>query len=426
MDNTTSVETLKLTQLLTRWPDYSRENIYELSDQGYFGLYIKPYRKRKTYHDIEKYLEKLKEQEPENIYYKELMQYFIDFTTNHTFIIEYKPGYARLPSSAEVKIFPLCQTSSISFLNQYKRIEFYESNNTFGIVKENNRYFCNSFLLHASSLTGKWSEGYKGYFSEEDIFVFRDQIEHFESLMKNQTIINSEQPIAQELLSIPVEKAVTPAWVKQNQHKGNELPKFKTDQEIATLIYAGHTVFIPNVKGLKQIAFLVNNPNKDISSLQLMQMDNQIIIENDTENATELQQQGIATDPFQQGNNDPELDQKARSEIKARLQFLEEKITDAQDQGDIEAVERYKDEQDSILHVFQASTTHKKKSRQHKTPADKAREAVRQNILVALKRIKKVHPDLSKHLEVSLTTGMWCRYSPVLVLHNCESLSHSL
>ena len=182
MSKSLLIKTLKLPKLLERWPDFSLENIYELADQGYFGLYIKPHRKVKNSYNIQKHIEDLIKKEPENEYYKELMECFNNFIANNLALIENKPGYARLPTSPESKIFPPCEISSIQFLNQHKKIDFYEFNNILGIVKLNGRCVCNSFLLRATTLTNKYPNGYKGSFSEEDIFVFVDQIENFEDL----------------------------------------------------------------------------------------------------------------------------------------------------------------------------------------------------------------------------------------------------
>jgi hypothetical protein len=45
-------------------------------------------------------------------------------------------------------------------------------------------------------------------------------------------------------------------------------------------------------------------------------------------------------------------------------------------------------------------------------PAEKARTAVTWRIRNAIKKIGQAHPELGRHLEVSIRTGIFCVYAP--------------
>jgi hypothetical protein len=49
--------------------------------------------------------------------------------------------------------------------------------------------------------------------------------------------------------------------------------------------------------------------------------------------------------------------------------------------------------------------------------AERARSAVTHRIRAALRRIGDAHPQASRHLERSVTTGTFCRYDPEEPVH---------
>ena len=166
------IETLTIKQLLTRWNNrYSLENIYEIANQGYFGVYFRLPQERKIYLDIEGYLNDRLTKSPNKTHYIALKNEFHKFISTYPLLLEEKSGYARLATPVEEKIIPRCTTGSINSMIRGRKIAPIECNcNTFGFVKENNKYVTNSYYRNLD----------KNFCSEENCFVFIDQINLFE------------------------------------------------------------------------------------------------------------------------------------------------------------------------------------------------------------------------------------------------------
>jgi hypothetical protein len=49
--------------------------------------------------------------------------------------------------------------------------------------------------------------------------------------------------------------------------------------------------------------------------------------------------------------------------------------------------------------------------------AERARSAVTQRLRATIRRITEDHPELGRHLDVSITTGTYCTYRPEHPVH---------
>ena len=154
---------LSITQLQQRWNGVALKNIYELADQGYFGLYAQStIRRRRAYSIIQ-----------ENPIFEE-----------KPYLFESKDGYVRLATKAEVDILPLSESGSIAILIRNGGMDFFDYNNVVGFVYDREQYVANSYSFYRdppSHLRENMLKNYKGYFGEEDLFVFEDQIKAFET-----------------------------------------------------------------------------------------------------------------------------------------------------------------------------------------------------------------------------------------------------
>jgi len=199
------IDTLTIKQLSERWPQYSELNIFELANQGHFGLYYRPRIKRQTFHcvidDINKmiaYYEKMHgsyesytDPLPSHSKneYKEAIRSFnltkeklLTFIKQKSYLFQNILGFERLAVPIEVEACRSCEASSIEAIITYGKIILSRDvNNTFAIAKIDDRFICNSYRLHQeASLTYKLPEDYKGYIDTDDLFVMADQIEAFE------------------------------------------------------------------------------------------------------------------------------------------------------------------------------------------------------------------------------------------------------
>lgn len=177
--------------------------------------------------------------------------------------------------------------------------------------------------------------------------------------------------------------------------------------------YDGIVAHTPIRTGEQYIEQLLKNPRKDIDAILLVRQRNFNVVDTGyIENSYELVDQGICDSPFTGGSHQPVYDGRAMAEIKQRLKEIDDEIKESTACDDIDAIEQLKNEKEDILETFSANMKLNKQSRTFSTPAQQARQSVRQNINKALKRIEKIHPKLHQHLILYIKTGSTCQYSP--------------
>ncbi len=184
-DTDLKFETLTISQLLNRsswWNKRSLDNILELADKGYFGLYFKPAvlirdSKIETYTHIEGTLKSLLRGynsmgETENNNYKILNEKFNDFCKNHEPLLNPVVGSKRLATAMEVTIYPSCESGSIRCFRRELVIKGLEYNNHFGFMSINGE-----IVSHGYDFRGK-------RIYEDNLFVLVSQIEEYERKQK--------------------------------------------------------------------------------------------------------------------------------------------------------------------------------------------------------------------------------------------------
>ena len=164
---------------------------------------------------------------------------------------------------------------------------------------------------------------------------------------------------------------------------------FRCDGEVWILEFGGRTVQLKDSKGLRDIARLLARPGHDIAVQEL------------TTSSTKTESDG------------PELaDRTAIAAYRRRLIDLEEQRTDAEAMHDPARAERATIERDALITELSAVTGLGGRARQAGSDAERMRKAVGNRIRDAQRRIERIHPELGRHLRVSIQTGTFCRYEP--------------
>jgi len=152
--------------------------------------------------------------------------------------------------------------------------------------------------------------------------------------------------------------------------------------------YQGTSVTIKSTKGLRDLARLLSQPFEEIHCLEL-------------------------TGSKELVSGDVELtDEKSKNEYKRRLIQLQEEIHEAELSHDETKIELLTTEYDQIIDHLSATLGLKGKSRKASTSTDRARAAVTLRIRDSIKKMKAVHPQLARHLDNSIKTGIFCSYTP--------------
>jgi predicted ATPase len=165
---------------------------------------------------------------------------------------------------------------------------------------------------------------------------------------------------------------------------------FRRDGPLWTLSFDGHTVHLPDLKGLHDLARLLAAPGEDLHCLELA---------------------GAAGLP-PQADAGPLLDEQARSDYRRRMQELAEEADLAATAGDPVRAERAREELDALTEAVAAAFGLGGRPRKAGDPAERARSTVTARIRSAVAKVEEAHPALGRHLQNSVRTGTFCSYRP--------------
>jgi len=164
---------------------------------------------------------------------------------------------------------------------------------------------------------------------------------------------------------------------------------FRWEGEVWRIEFAGRAARLRDSKGIRDIAVLLAEPGRDIAVQEL------------TQSARDGDSQVMDL-----------ADQTAIAAYRRRLIDLEEECSDAQVMHDLARAERAESERDALITQLAAVTGLGGRARQAGSASERMRKAVGNRIRETLRRIEQVHPELARHLRVSIRTGTFCRYEP--------------
>jgi 50S ribosomal subunit-associated GTPase HflX len=155
------------------------------------------------------------------------------------------------------------------------------------------------------------------------------------------------------------------------------------------LTFAGRTVRVRDLKGLGDIAVLVERAGEDVHCLELM-------------GATDVGGSGTG----------PALDERARREYQARILDLQRDVDEAREANDPARAERAELELDALVTELSKAFGLRGRARSGGSSVERARTAVTFRIRAAIKKVAEQHEVLGTHLAHSVRTGTWCAYRP--------------
>ena len=162
---------------------------------------------------------------------------------------------------------------------------------------------------------------------------------------------------------------------------------FKQEDQFWTFTFAGKQAQLKELKGFHDLRRLLTAPNTAIHCTELM---------------------GVAV--LEKGEK--VFDDQAKSEYRKRILDLQQEIEEAENRNEIERTGTLQEEYDRLLDHLSKSLGLAGKTRKTTGTVEKARSAVTWRIRSAIEKIENVHPDLGKHLDVSIQTGVFCEYTP--------------
>ncbi len=174
---------------------------------------------------------------------------------------------------------------------------------------------------------------------------------------------------------------------KSNTAYPRQPNRFSPEGMVWLLSFNGKQIQISHRKGLQDIARLLSSPYQPIHCTDLM-------------GAKTLEK------------SQPVFDQKARSDYQQRLLHLQDAIAEADAMNDDGRLTSLHQEYDKLLEHISRSISRNGKTRKAAGTIEKCRSAVTWRIRDAIKKIAALHPELARHLQISINTGVFCEYAP--------------
>jgi pimeloyl-ACP methyl ester carboxylesterase len=167
--------------------------------------------------------------------------------------------------------------------------------------------------------------------------------------------------------------------------------EFRRDGDVWTVSFAGQTVHLKHARGLTDLATLLASPGRRFHASELMG--------------------GPTGEPAPRSGADPMLDERARTAFRTRLAELDEQLEQAQAMELPERVARLEGEREAILEELRAATGLGGRRRALGDSGERARKAVTGRIRESIARLHQLHPAAARHLDATVTTGIYCVYT---------------
>jgi AAA ATPase-like protein len=172
-------------------------------------------------------------------------------------------------------------------------------------------------------------------------------------------------------------------------------PEFRFTGEVWSLSMDGHTVHLPDAKGLRDLHTLLSAPNVAIPAVRLL---------DPAGGAEVVAARGLGGDDV--------LDDEAKAAYRRRLTQLDEQIDLATSRGEDTRAASLDEERAALLAELRAATGLGGRTRRLGDEAERARKAVTARIRDTLRKLAPRHPTLATHLNATITTGTHCTYHP--------------
>lgn len=150
---------------------------------------------------------------------------------------------------------------------------------------------------------------------------------------------------------------------------------------------SGHEILLRHARGLAYLEVLVGAPHRDVHVLELV----------GGEDA---------------GDAGPMLDEKAKRAYRDRADDLRERLDEATRFGDSARAERARDELEALGEELSRSVGLGGRDKRAASMAERARINVQRRLRDVIKRAIAADAVLGRHLELSVKTGVFCRYAP--------------
>jgi hypothetical protein len=179
---------------------------------------------------------------------------------------------------------------------------------------------------------------------------------------------------------------------------------FRREGDYWTVTFAGHTVRLRDVKGMRYLARLLAGPGREHHVLDLVAAE---------AGGRDGSASGSGTPPRKAlGDAGEMLDGRAKDAYRRRLAEIDDDIEQAHALGDDERAAQADAERDFLLRELSRAFGLSGRGRRAGSASERARAGVTRAVRQAMARITEHHPELGEHLGRTIRTGTYCAYAP--------------
>ncbi|HEX2024013.1 MAG TPA: AAA family ATPase, partial [Acidimicrobiales bacterium] len=177
--------------------------------------------------------------------------------------------------------------------------------------------------------------------------------------------------------------------------------------EYWTAVFGGRVSHVRDAKGLHYLAHLLRHPGEEFHALALI-----AAVDAPAPAPPGEVDRADGLSASRPGDAGPVLDAAAVAAYRQRFHALQEELADAEERGDVLALERAQNELDALTEQLAGGLGLGGRHRRAGSAAERARLAVTKAIRSSLTRLEQADPDLGRHLRRTVRTGTFCTYAP--------------
>jgi hypothetical protein len=180
---------------------------------------------------------------------------------------------------------------------------------------------------------------------------------------------------------------------------------FRREGDYWLVIFAGQTVRVRDLKGMRYLARLLADPGREFHVLDLVTAESGTVTQVDSSQAAELARSTL-------GDAGEMLDARAKDAYRRRLTEIEDDIEQARAIGDAERTAQAEAEHDFLVRELSRAVGLGGRDRKAASAPERARVSVTRAVRQAIARIGEHHRQLDEHFNRTIRTGTYCGYFP--------------
>ena len=180
---------------------------------------------------------------------------------------------------------------------------------------------------------------------------------------------------------------------------------FRREGDYWSVVFAGRTVRVRDLKGVRYLARLLADPGREFHVLDLVAAERGHVAAVERGRAAGLSHTGP-------GDAGEMLDARAKDAYRRRLAEIEDDIDQARALEDTEREMQADMERDFLTRELSRAIGLGGRDRRAASNSERARVSVTRAIRQAILRVGAHHPELGEHLERTIRTGTYCAYTP--------------